>query len=106
MAPRILRSQRLASRSKAAASPAWKAETSSSSVGAKAIITLRRAYGYGGLSLAIYRYQSSAWVCFIVYCQNMARIQICIPLGRGQAGMTQKLLNRTEIRTTLQEMGR
>ena len=43
---------------------------------------------------------------FSVNIKNMTRIDVSVPLGGREAGVAQKLLNRTEIRPSLEKMGR
>ena len=49
--------------------------------------------------------RSGARVRFSVDIKNMTGVDMSVALGRREAGVAQKLLNRTEIRATLQEVG-
>src|SRR5437762_14264245 len=50
-------------------------------------------------------YLLGARVSFTVDLQQMARLEVSVPLRRRQTCVAEKLLDRTEIRATLQEVG-
>src|SRR5262245_25256946 len=104
IAPRILRSHRPTSTSNADSSPSRHAATNSSSLRPMRPMSIgtRSATGWS------FRCHTTDILCtrvgLFVDRQDLLRIDVGIALRRGQAAMTEKLLNRTKIRASAQQV--